>query len=260
MDYLVNLINDAPFFLIVFFRVGGILFFAPVFDNAHIPVVVRVAIAFVTAFLIFPVMHKGISPLPQSLIHYGIILVKEIAIGAVIGFAASLVFTIFTMAGNFISNQIGLDMAVVVDPSSVTGEQQTTISVFFNMIAVLLFLNFNGHHWFVKAIAESFKMIPLGTVGFSTATLTKMLIIFKSVFVAGFKISAPILVVLMMTLIALGFMAKTAQELQIFVLAFPIKIMIGMVLLIVTFSYILKIMKMHLSTIENNIVSLLLTM
>ena len=91
----------------------------------------------------------------------------------VVGFAASMIFAAFNMAGSLISNQMGLDMAMVVDPSSETGEEESVISVFYNMIAILIFLLINGHHWFIKTTAQSFSMIPLGSFNYTTVTLSE---------------------------------------------------------------------------------------
>ena len=117
MEYLLNFVNDLPFFMVVFFRVGGMLLFAPVFGNANVPLQVRVAIALMFAFILYPSIDKNQSMLPSDIIPYAFIVLKEIAIGAVIGFAASLIFAAFTMSGYLISNQMGLDTAAIVDPS-----------------------------------------------------------------------------------------------------------------------------------------------
>ena len=162
MEYLISFVNDLPFFMVVFFRIGGMLLFAPVFGNALIPLPVRIAIALMFAFILYPSINKNQSMLPSDIISYAFIVFKEIAIGAVVGFAASMIFEAFNMAGYIISNQIGLDTAMVFDPSSQTGEEESIISVVYNMIAILIFLLINGHHWFIKTTVQSFTMIPLG--------------------------------------------------------------------------------------------------
>ena len=165
-----------------FFALEECFFFAPVFGNAHIPMPVRIAIALMFTFILYPSIGKNQSMLPSDIISYAFIVLKEIAIGAVVGFAASMIFAAFNMAGNLISNQMGLDMAMVVDPSSETGEEESVISVFYNMMAILIFLLINGHHWFIKTTAQSFSMIPLGSFNYTTVTLMKVLDIFKSLF------------------------------------------------------------------------------
>lgn len=260
MDYLLNFVNDLPMFMAVFFRVGGMLLFAPVFGNANIPLPVRVAISLMFAFILYPSVDKSKFTLPSDIISYAFVVFKEIAIGAVIGFAASIIFSAFTMAGYLISNQMGLDTAAIVDPTSETGEEEQSISIFYNMIAILIFLAINGHHWFIKTTVQSFGMIPLGSFHYTTVTLSKILSVFKSLFVMGIKISAPSLVVLMLTVVVLGLMTKVAQEINVFIVAFPIKILIGFLILIVALPLVVNAMKSCLSPLENSMVSLLSTM
>ena len=162
MEYFLTFINNMPFFMIVFFRVGGMLLFAPVFGHANIPMQVRIALALTFTIVLYSALQKNQPPLPTAIMPYVEIAVKEIAIGAVVGFAASLIFTAVTMAGNLITNQIGLDTATIVDPSSEIGEEEQVITVFLNMIAILVFLAIDGHHWFIKATAQSFDIIPVG--------------------------------------------------------------------------------------------------
>ncbi len=260
MEYFLNLINNFPLFMVVFFRIGGMFFFAPIFGNAHIPIPVRVAIALMFAFILYPYIDKGQTILPSTLIPYAFVILKEIAIGAVVGFAASIIFSAFVMAGYLISNQMGLDTAVIVDPSSETGEEEQTISVFYNMVAVLIFLTIYGHHWFIKTTVQSFVTIPIGGFDYTTVTFAKILALFKSFFVMGIKISAPSLVVLLLTVVILGLMTKVAQEINVFVVAYQIKILIGFFVLIVSLPFVINVIKSYLIPFEKSMISLLSTM
>ncbi|MEB2309461.1 MAG: flagellar biosynthetic protein FliR [Candidatus Brocadiaceae bacterium] len=260
MEYLVHFINDLPFFAIVFFRVGGMLLFAPVFGNANVPIQMRIAISLMFTFVLYPLVMKSSFSLPGDILSYVFIVMKEISIGAVIAFAASIIFATFSMAGYLISNQMGLDTAAIVDPSSETGEEEQSISVFYNMIALLIFFTINGHHWFVKTAAQSFEMIPIGNFTYTAVTLTKILTIFKTFFVMGIKISAPSLVVLLLTVVVLGLMTKVAQEINVFLIAFPIKILIGFMMLIVALPFVINAMKSYLIPFENSMISFLSVM
>ena len=260
MDYLLNLINELPFFMVVFFRVGGMLLFAPIFGNTNVPLSVRVAISLMMAIILFSNVDKGQFVLPSTVIPYAFIVLKEIAIGAIIGFAASMVFAAITMAGNLIGNQMGLDTAEVFDPTSETGEDEQSISVFYNMITIFIFLMINGHHWFIKTTAQSFEIIPLGGFHYTTVTLVKILAIFKSFFIMGIKISAPSLVVLLITVVVLGLMTKAAEQINVFAVAYQIKILIGFVLLGVSLPFVVNAIKSYMLPFEKSMISLLSTM
>lgn len=260
MEYFLTFINNMPFFMIVFFRVGGMLLFAPVFGHANIPMQVRIALALTFTVVLYSVLQKNQPPLPTTIMPFVEIAVKEIAIGAVVGFAASLIFTSVTMAGNLITNQIGLDTATIVDPSSEIGEEEQVITVFLNMIAVLVFLAIDGHHWFIKATAQSFDIIPVGGFHFTTVTLAKILSMFNALFIVGFKMSAPSLLAILLTVVVLGLMTKVAQEINVFNIAFQIKILIGFFLLIISLPLIIPIIERYIRTFEKGITSLMATM
>lgn len=260
MENLFDFINDLPFLMLVFFRVGGILLFAPVFSNTHIPLLLRIAIALILAFILYPNLDKNLHELPSELIPFGLIVVKEIAIGAIVGFAASILFAAFSMAGYLLSNQMGLDMAVIADPSSLSGDEEPTVSVFYNLIAILLLLAINGHHYFINAIAQSFHAVPIGSFDYTTAMLTKILSLFRTLFVIGIKISIPAFVVLMLSVVAMALMAKVAKEINIFVIAYPIKIIIGFIVVFVSFPLMIGAMRMYIVGFEKGLMSLLSAM
>lgn len=260
MEYFVTFINNMPFFMIVFFRVGGMLLFAPVFGHTNIPLQVRIAIALMFTFVLYSTLHNNQPPLPSTIMPYLAIAVKEIAIGAVVGFAASIVFAAVTMAGNLITNQIGLDTATIVDPSSEIGEEEQVITVFLNMIAVLIFLALDGHHWFITATAQSFDIIPVGGFHFTTVTLAKILNMFNSLFIIGFKMSAPSLLAILLTVVVLGLMTKVAQEINVFNIAFQIKILIGFFILIISMPLMINLIEKYILTLEKGMTSLLSTM
>lgn len=260
MEYLTGFVNDLPFFMIVFFRIGGMFLLAPVFGNTHIPMPVRIAIALMFAFILYPNVSKNQSMLPSDIISYAFIVLKEIAIGAVVGFAASMVFAAFSMAGQLISNQMGLDMAMVIDPTSQTEEEESVISIFYNMLAILIFLLINGHHWFIKATAQSFAIIPIGSFNYTMVTLTKVIAVFKSLFIMGIKLSAPALIVLLLTVVVLGLMTKVAQEINVFVISFPIKMFIGFIVLIISVPFAINTIKSYILQFEKGMVSLLSAM
>lgn len=260
MEYFITFVNNMPFFMIVFFRVGGMLLFAPIFGHTNIPLQVRIAIALMFTLVLYSTLHTNQPPLPSTIMPYLAIAVKEIAIGAVVGFAASIIFAAITMAGNLITNTIGLDTATVVDPSSEMGEEEQVITVFLNMLAVLIFLAIDGHHWFIKTTAQSFEVIPVGGFHCTTVTLAKIMAIFESLFVIGIKMSAPSLVALLLTVVVLGFMTKVAQEINVFGIAFQVKILIGFFILVISMPLIISLMEKHLLTLEKGMASLLSTM
>ena len=91
-------------------------------------------------------------------------------------------------------------------------------------------------------------------------TLAKIMAIFESLFVIGIKMSAPSLVALLLTVVVLGFMTKVAQEINVFNIAFQVKILIGFFILVISMPLMINLIEKHLLTLEKGMASLLSTM
>ncbi|MBE1446416.1 flagellar biosynthetic protein FliR [Paenibacillus sp. OAS669] len=146
-------------------------------------------------------------------------------------------FQILLIAGAFIDIQMGFGIANVIDP--MTGAQSPVMGNLKYMIAILLFLSFNGHHLLLKAIMESYDWIPLSNPLFAkmySGDIAKFMVqTFSSVFSISFQMAAPLVVSIFLTDVGLGFLARVAPQFNIFVVGMPIKITVGFILLALLF-------------------------
>lgn len=156
---LIDLINILPLFTIVLFRTASMLFFSPIYNQISMPVMVKIGLAVVISIVIYPTVDRASFMTPDSLIAFILIIFKEVAIGFVIGYGATLMFGAFVVAGDLISGEIGLQMAEMSDP--LFGGQVNQISQLIQMLGFLLLLAINGHHWVINALALSYKSVPI---------------------------------------------------------------------------------------------------
>ena len=156
-------------------------------------------------------------------------LFREIILGAAIGLAVKIFFAAAQLAGQTVGYQMGMAIANVMDPA--TSAQVPILAQFNNLIAVLIFLVINAHHWFIRALAESFNRIPLGGFDFSPAVFEHLIRLSSTMFLVAVKIGAPVIVALLLTSVALGLVARTVPQMNIFMVAMPLKIVIGLVFL-----------------------------
>lgn len=257
MEKIFELANSLPVFVLVFFRTAGILTFAPIFKDDSIPFQLKFGLSMLVAFVIYPTIDASALALPTTFWSFLIVIVKEIMLGVLIGYVANIVFSAFFIAGDLIGRQMGLHMGSVVDPQ--LQSETTSLSLVFYIIAALVFLSLNGHHWFIKAISISYNSIPIGQMNYSTATISKVMNLFRTFFTAGATIAAPFIVILLLALTALGLTARVAPQMNVFFLAFPVKMLLGFSLIILSLPFLMQTIKTLLVSLQREIPALLAT-
>jgi len=250
-----NYINLLPLFTIVFFRTASILFFSPVFNQTGLPMQIKISLSLVVAFVVFPVVNNSQQiALPDSVIPFILLIFKEIAIGFVIGYGATLAFGAFVVAGELISNEMGLHMAEMVDP--MFGDRINPIGQMLQMVGLLLFLAINGHHWIIESLVLSYKTVPVSEFIATNITVAKIIHLFQGMFVSALKIAAPIMIVLALVVIVAGLVGRAAPQINIFILVFPMKIVAGFLLLAVTFPFIARAIEYLLNLLRRDLFGL----
>lgn len=217
-------------FLLVFIRVSAMLFVFPVFSAPQIPRMVRFGLSGLIAFMIYRTV-PAIAPVTNiSDLIMGV--VSQLALGMIVGFVASLTFAGIQFAGEIIDLQIGFAVANVISPT--TQQQVTIIGEFELALATLLFLVTDAHHLLIQGIAGSFNLVPLPFINLDPSVAANTAIFLSQAFTIVFKIAAPVAVALFLTNVGLGFMARVAPQMNVFVVGFPIQIGVGLVMLAIS--------------------------
>jgi flagellar biosynthetic protein FliR len=167
-------------------------------------------------------------------------MVGEVIIGVIIGLAGRLAFAGVQIAGQLIGFQMGFAVVNVFDP--ITSEQVSIIAQLWYLIAMLIFLAVDGHHVFLYAIAESYRIISPLDFHFSAELMQSIVEISKDIFIIAVKIGAPIITALLMTSIGFGLIARTVPQINILIVGFPLKIAIGLIGIGLTLPIFTKIM------------------
>ncbi len=240
MDLSLLTLNTIIAFLLVLFRIAGMLVSAPLFNMKNIPSQVKVGFAVVIALILFP-LHSAHLVIPTDLIQFALTAIQETVIGILIGFTANLVFIALQVAGEFFSMQMGLSIANLIDP--VTNIQSAVVGQFFFYFAALLFLNLNIHHALIVAVDRSFNAIPLGHFigqGHLTGGLMaeRFIQLTGEMFIMGMMIGAPLMGILISLEIALSFVAKVMPQMNIFVVGLPLKVGAGLFTIMVSLPYL----------------------
>jgi len=230
LDLYALLQNHIGYFLLIFARISGIFSTAPVFGAMVVPNTAKAGLALMLSLIAAPLLlAQTHPPIPETFLAYALIVVSEFLVGAIIGYVAYLAFYGIQMAGAILDIQIGFGMVNVIDPQF--GQSIPLIGNFQYLLALLIFFATNSHHLFLAAVFSTFQIVPLAqAISFSSLALHLAEII-NNVFVIAVKIALPVVVSLFLTEVALGILAKTMPQLNIFVVGIPARIIVGLFVL-----------------------------
>jgi flagellar biosynthetic protein FliR len=205
-------------------RVLGMIAAAPIFNHNAMPVLVKLGLGVVLTLIIMPTL----PPLPQFDIfslQSLLILSYQLVIGLAIGFSMRLVFSAVEMAGQLIGMTMGFGFASFYDPN--TQGQSTALNQFLVLMTMLIFLSVDGHLVIISIVADSFISMPIVAIG---GGINPLLIAQwgGAVFSSGLMLAMPALAALLMTNIALAILTRTAPQLNLFVIGFPITLSMGL--------------------------------
>lgn len=215
-------------------RVLGLIATVPLLGNISIPVRVRIGLSVLITVAVIPTL----APMPN--IDVGsfaglVVLGQQIITGVAMGFAMQIAFASIDAAGEIIGLQMGIGVATLFDPQ--TQGQTAVIGSFLGVFATLVFLAVNGHLLIISVLVESFQSIPIS--GLPTAFPNWMEIANwgGKVLMAGLMLSMPMLAALLITNLALGILTRAAPQLNMFAVGFPITLLLGLLVLNLSFPY-----------------------
>lgn len=219
-------------FIAIFTRLSGLLAAAPVFSTYPIPNQVKIWLCAIIAFIMFPfVQAKSGFVMPVVLPELFVILLKEYAIGYIIGFCTNLIFIAVEMAVNLFSIQMSLSISQALNPS--TGSSSPIIAQAFTLLAAMTFLALNAHQWLLSAVYNSFASVPVG-YGFiiNGKIVQECMYMMGQMFSVAVGFALPIFSVILLKDVLMGFVSKMMPQMNVFMVVMPIKIYIGLLLCI----------------------------
>lgn len=223
-------------FLLILFRVSGLFLTAPLLNMKTIPPPVKIGFSFVLTMILFPFHGAEFVP-PTDLIQFALIGTQEVIMGMMLGFAASLIFVAIQMAGEFISVQMGMSMSSALDP--ISGTRVPTLGQIYFYFALLIFLSLNAHHSLLLGLNYSLDSLPLGEFLSDTGVMAQRFIqLATEMFTLALVVCVPVMGIMLVTEIALGFMAKVMPQMNIFMVGLPLKLTIGIVSLGFSLPYV----------------------
>ncbi|MGR5347558.1 flagellar biosynthetic protein FliR [Vibrio mediterranei] len=207
-----------------FIRVCGFFLAAPIFGDRTVSVRYRIILALVFSTLLVPLQTTPtvVDPFKIETVFRTL---TELFIGFCLGFTFNILFTIFSQAGQIVSMQMGLAMAVMNDPKN--GSSVAIIARFFLISCTLIFLSIDGHVLMLSILKESTTIWPVGTV-LTNIELGRFLHLFSWLFSQSVLLALPSVAIMLSSNITFGLLSKMAPSLNIFALGFPFTITMGL--------------------------------
>ena len=223
-------VSNILLFMAIITRLSGLFMSAPLLSTYPIPVQVKVWLAAMIAFILFPIVQANANFVaPNSVPALTVILLKEFMIGYAIGFCANILFIGIELGVNTFTIQMGLSADQALNPTS--GGNSPVITQVFTYLASMLFIALSAHQWLFAAIYNSFKSMPVGFVfTFSPSLVEQIVIVTGQIFSIGLAIALPIFGILFITDVLLGFTSKMMPQMNIFMVSLPLKIYLGLLL------------------------------
>ena len=232
--------QQAAAFILILMRTAGLFLTSPLFASQNIPGLLKAAWALLTAMLLFAV--ATIPPdVPVGGAAFGMAVAKEMLVGFLIGTVAMLMFAGIQLAGQVIDIQMGLGMVNIIDP--LTSTQVSVMGQYFYLVATLVFLAVDGHHLLLRALSDSFELVPLGTAHLSAPVAVLINSKASAMFLVSFRVGAPVIGALFLTNLALGILARTVPQMNVFIVGMPLNVAVGLLVSAISmgfYAYVLQ--------------------
>lgn len=234
-----DLLPKLPAFLLIFVRITSFFLMMPIFSYRTIPTVYKIGLGFFLSWLIFYAIHPPAFEINGP---YFFLIIKEAMVGLFIGFCAYLMMSAIQIAGGLIDFQMGFTLANVIDPQ--TGAQSPLMGQYLDIFGLFLLLAMNGHYLLIDGIYNSYHFIPIDQaflpLGHSNV-MEYFIKAFSSMFIIAFQMALPVVGSLFLVDVALGIVARTVPQLNIFVVGMPVKLVVSFIVIIAVMGSILAV-------------------
>ena len=256
MDIL-NIIDPVQFrtYMLVLLRVSIFLLMFPIFSSPVFPATLKMGLAMVISLLFYSVVPVDLPRFPMDAISTGLLILAEAMVGLTLGLCLRIFFGSVQLAGQVIGFQMGFAMINVVDPQS--GANVSIMDQLGYWVCVVVFLMLNGHHIIITALINSFELVPVGVFMMQKIIMVKLLDLAGGLFLLAVKIGAPVIAALFFVSVGFGLVSKFAPQMNVMIVAFPLKIVAGLFLFGLTLEIIVIVTREYVEGFKKLLMVLL---
>ena len=206
-------------------RVGTTLLFAPIWGFPGLPQYLRLVLVFSIAAGLAVVIPFN----PQAVMNPGLVFPVELLIGLLLTMGIRIAFAGLHMGGQLVSYHLGFSQVQAIDPQ--TQNRSTLMSTYFTMLGYGLILATNQHHMIFRALADSYKVFPIGSSISTDQWFDTLIELSKQIFIIGWKIALPLFVAVLVLDLTVAFISRVQPQINVMVVSQPLKILVGLVIL-----------------------------
>lgn len=223
---------DLEYYLLILVRITCFVYSAPFFSINGVPRRVKVGFSIFLAYLVYAAVDHN-EVVYSTVLGYAIVVMKEALTGFLIGWGAQICTTVTSFAGSISDMEIGISMVSLMDPT--TRQQATFTGVFYQYIFTLYMLVSGMYQYLLRALIDSFTLIPVNGAIFKAESLLESVIMFLGDYIAiGFRIILPIFCTMILLNAVLGVLAKVSPQLNMFAVGMQLKVLTGLVIIFLT--------------------------
>ncbi len=228
-------------FFFPFFRILALCSSAPLLGHKNVPQRVRIGLALLLTALIVPTLDHAPAVTPLSAAGV-LLLLQQLIVGFALGFTLQLVFAAVELAGEVAGLQMGLSFATFIDPAN-SGHQSPVTGSFMTLLLTLVFLSVNGHLLLLAGLADSFHALPAYHTALPALDFQAIAVAAGRLFGDGLQLALPLIGTMLMVNLALGVLTRTAPQLNLFAVGFPVTLLIGLLTMWLALPWVLPVME-----------------
>lgn len=221
-------------FGLILLRMSAFVISAAIFNTYNIPAYLKILISLVFTIVVYQSVasNSALVRLSESQGDLLLLAGREVLVGVVLGFVTRLFFFAISMAGEIVSISTGLGQAQMFNP--MMGSMSNAMEQFYSIIATLVFLALNGHHAMIVGIVESFNSTPIAQLSFHYSSLAEIVLKIQSFFIIGIKISAPVLISMIVVQLGMALLSRVVPQINVLVTSASVTVLIGFVIMFIS--------------------------
>ena len=212
-------------FSLIVMRMSGAIALNPMLGRTNLPSAAKAGFVFLLSLLLYTTGGAGLYREPATMLEYGVMLLLELFVGFTLGFAMELSVLVVRFASSAMDYVMGLNMAQIYDPQYNT-QMTITSGMYYAFLMLLFFEIFYG----------SARLIPFGAVRISPGLAMAVLDMFRQSIVMGLQFALPVVGMELVAETAVGILMRIIPQINVFVVNFQVKIIVGMLMLLFLFS------------------------
>lgn len=233
------LLEPLPGLVLVVTRVAGLLIFLPLLSSSLLPVRFKVLISIAMGMTVYPLVDTGVGvPLTMNLYEIAPLALRELTIGVIIGFVTAIPIMTAQHAGSIMGRQMGLGIAQVFNPAIDIQGDNVGQALFF--AAMASYLMSGGFDIAYSTLLDTFGRVPIGGFSFDQTPIDLIVGVIASGYDVAIRVALPVIAILIVETLVVGFIMKTIPTLNIMIFGFPIKIIGGLTVTIAAFVIMLE--------------------